>query len=245
MKKLFFLNLGLLLSLNTMASESISSQPVLTIANFFMYQHTQTFEEPNLTIHIQYPLFSDGELLRVKRFNELIKQVIECDINQFRALVGEAKVKAVSSLDTQYQVTLKKAGENSVISIRFNTLSYVAGGAYPNFTHRTFNYNFLNGNIIPLISLFKPKSKFMKMVDEYCAKELTLKTSQTRKEMEDSSELIYSNWNMTPKGFLFTFDEFPHVLGTQEVLVPYSFLKDELKPNALIAPCAEDPKNCE
>jgi len=231
-------------------------QPMMIDHTTFTPQFRQEeVKKDHITIKAQYPLFTGTNLSsKAQRFNDIIQDIIETEIGQFSSLVWELNADreknpgpqppSGSDITIQYQILMTTAGDHPLLSILFTVDTFVSGAAHPNLTHRTINFDFHTGDAIAIADLFKPGVNFIPTLNNYCAKKLTIVTGRTRKEMEESNELNYAQWNITPTGLLIHFDEFAHVFGPQSVLIPYSDIKNVLNPNSPIKPCFDNGGSC-
>jgi hypothetical protein len=154
---------------------------------------------------------------------------------QFQDLVKTTNNQGKSTLELTYHLFLQRVKNYPFLSIRFTINSYAAGGAYPNVTHKVLNYDLKTGNPIVLSELFKVNSNYMETIKKYSTEYLAKKIGQSVKEIEP--QLTFNNWNISPQGLVFTFDDFPHALGTQTVSIPYAQLKNILSPSTPIYSC--------
>ena len=96
-----------------------------------------------------------------------------------------------------------------------------------------------------LADLFKPGAKYLKVISDFCIKDLQ-KQSKAHDDMLDNESIQdgagpdiknYRSWTITKKGLGINFDAYqvgPYVAGPQFVVVPYSALKDIIKPDGPI-----------
>ncbi|HYT50322.1 MAG TPA: RsiV family protein, partial [Pyrinomonadaceae bacterium] len=119
------------------------------------------------------------------------------------------------------------------------------GAAHGNSMTVVLNYDVKNGKKLTLADLFNPKSNYLKTISDYCIKEL-----KERAKKDDSMIFAdqlasgagphadnYRAWAITKKGLWITFDPYQvaaYAAGPQYVLVPYSALKDIIKPDGPI-----------
>ena len=124
--------------------------------------------------------------------------------------------------------------------------TYSRGAAHGNSLTQVLNYDLKSGKKLALADLFKDKSKYLSVIASYCQKEL--KDRAKKPEAMILMELIdsgagpradnYRAWNITKKGLWITFDPYQvaaYAAGPQYILVPYSALKDLIKPDGPIA----------
>lgn len=145
--------------------------------------------------------------------------------------------------DANYNVLL---GTNDLISVEM--VEYIdGGGAHPNERWWALTYDLAANKELKLENLFKPGSDYAAAIAKYIAddinrRDVELEKDNARREsreykpreeplmsVEQLSEI--SDWALTPKGVVIYFD-FPHVMAYfDKNFVPYSAIKEHLKPN--------------
>ena len=153
-----------------------------------------------------------------------------------------------STLDSDYEIRL---ATDDLISIEFSESTYERGAAHPNSNTTVFNYDVRNGKKLALPDLFNAKSNYLKAISDYCIKDLK---QQAKKEKDSmlTDDMIQSgastradnfkSWTITKQGLWITFDPYQvaaYAAGPQQVLVPYSALKDLIKADGPIAAFAQ------
>ena len=144
-----------------------------------------------------------------------------------------------STLDAGYDF---RYATDDLISLEFGEGSYERGAAHGSSLTVVLNYDVKNGKKLALGDLFNPKSNYLKTISDYCIKEL-----KERAKKQDSMILAdqletgagahadnYRAWAITKKGLWITFDPYQvaaYAAGPQNVLVPYSVLRDIIKPD--------------
>jgi len=149
-----------------------------------------------------------------------------------------------STLDSDYEIRL---AADDLISIEFSESAYSRGAAHPNSYTTVLNYDVRNGKKLALADLFNAKSNYVKAISDYCIKNLK---QQAKKEKDSmlTDDMIqsgasaradnYKSWTITKQGLWITFDPYQvaaYAAGPQQVLVPYSALKDLIKADGPIA----------
>jgi len=107
-----------------------------------------------------------------------------------------------------------------------------------------------NAKKIALADLFIARSKYLNVISTYCQKELKERAKKPDAMFLD--DLIgsgagpqadnYRAWSITKKGLWITFDPYQveaYAAGPQTVLVPYSALKDLIKPDGPVGSLAK------
>lgn len=103
-------------------------------------------------------------------------------------------------------------------------------------------FNLNNRVMINLSDLFIKNSVYLKRISDYCRATLKNKEELIDKELIDEgtapTKSNYKIWSITPEGILIYFEDYQvasHGNSPQEVVVPYSFLLDIIKPDGPLA----------
>ena len=185
-------------------------------------------------------------------FNKTVANFVAARVGEFKKAVdemareeaaagkqGEKSAPPPNSIDVSYEVT---AANKDFISILFSFYEYT-GGAHPNTTTESFNYDLNRNAAVSLADLFAPDSNYLKVISDYAIKEL--KKLETVSSAEDGAGPKLENfhsWNITPAGLKITFDRYQvgaYVVGEHEVVVPYSLLKPIIRPDGPLAQFAK------
>src|SRR5258708_7827617 len=149
-----------------------------------------------------------------------------------------------STLDIGYEI---RYATDDLISVEFTEGAYERGAAHGNSNTTVVNYDVKNGKKLGLADLFNPKSNFLNVISEYCLKNLRERSKKDKDAMFDEEMMKsgaspradnYRAWAITKKGLWITFDPYQvaaYAAGPQYVLVPYSALKDIIKPDGPLA----------
>jgi hypothetical protein len=197
------------------------------------------------------PQLAGADSARVEKFNRAIANLVAARTGEFRKAADEmaradvaVKQDAKSapppnSLDVSYEVT---AASKDFISVLFSFHEYT-GGAHPNTTTESFNYDLNRDAPLKLADLFTPNSNYLKVISDYAVKELKkLETVSSAEEGAGPKIDNFHSWNITPAGLRITFDRYQvgaYAVGEHEVVVPYSTLKSIIKPDGLLAQFAK------
>lgn len=205
-------------------------------------------------VDVQYPQLTGSVDPNFEKFNQTIRSLITKKVADFKKDFapskeeepapesGSATDEALGSdMTVGYEVVLAK---DDLISIDFTVGSYAAGAAHPNSYTDVVNFDLKNGKQLKLADLFQPGSKFLGTIATYCIQDLK---KQSKAEGSDgmldddwiqkgaaADPVNYNNWSISKKGLAITFDPYqvgPYAAGPQHVLVPYSTLKDIIKPD--------------
>lgn len=190
-------------------------------------------------------------------FNEQITQIIKEEIGYFKDKVAEAqsyqqtlnKAKIKNRLTIDYNSAVVNLDDAPLISIRFVVHGYVTGMPHPYRRYRTFNFDLDSGRPIQLSELFDAESNYLEALAYLAHADLSKKIRADAMLSSGAAPTNenYSNWNINPSGIRITFDESkvaPYSYGSQTVLIPYSALKDFIKPESPLGRCLEHRKRC-
>lgn len=192
------------------------------------------------------------------KFNQAIRNLIGRKVSDFKKEMAPSAEDEVapdenpvldeslgSDINVNYDVALAK---DDLIAIQFTVSSYSAGAAHPNSYTEVMNFDLKNGKSLKLADLFLPGSKYLQTLSKFSIQELKkqAKAQGDYAAMDDDwikrgagAELTnYDNWTITKKGLGITFDPYQvaaYAAGPQNVLVPYSELKEIIKPDGMVA----------
>lgn len=201
------------------------------------------------TVEAEFPQIEGDS--RFDGFNREARAIVMKDVAAFKTSetsdegndAAETPAESTTStLDVGYEF---RYATDDLISLEYGEGSYSRGAAHGNSLTTVLNYDVKNGKKLALADLFNPKSNYLKAISDYCLKEL-----KERAKKEDSMIFEdqldtgagphadnYRAVAITKKGLWVTFDPYQvaaYAAGPQYVLVPYSALKDIIKPDGPI-----------
>lgn len=204
-------------------------------------------------VDVQYPQLSGSVDPNFEKFNQTIRGLMLKKVADFKkemapspddepAAESTSTDEALGSdISVGYEVALAK---DDLISIDFTVGSYSAGAAHPNSYTDVVNFDLKNGRQLKLAELFQPGSKYLGTLSTYCIQDLKKQSKEPAAEGWLDEEWVqrgagpdpanYENWIITKKGLKITFDPYqvaPYAAGPQHVDVPYSALKEIIKPD--------------
>lgn len=210
---------------------------------------TKTFSESNkpklFEISADYPELSGVSLASAAKFDQSVKTIINRQAANFRKLMLEQTaedLKYIRKIGKNYleiSYNIEHADEN-VISIGFFASTYT-GGAHPNHYSFPLNFDVKNNRELKLADLFKPNSGYLEKIADYCIKDLAVKLGDgsddewIRGGAEAKAE-NYRSWNLSRRGLIVNFDPYQvasYAAGPQEVLVPFSELKEIIRADSV------------
>lgn len=207
------------------------------------------------TVDAEYPQI-EGDA-RFDSFNREARNLVTKDVAAFRTSETSEEADTGSetpaettdsTLDIGYEI---RYATDDLISVEFTEGSYERGAAHGNSTTTVVNYDVKNSKKLALSDLFNPKSNFLGVISDYCLKNLRERSKKDKDAMFDEDMMKsgasaradnYRAWAITRKGLWITFDPYavaPYAAGPQHVLVPYSALKDILKPDGPVSTLAK------
>jgi len=199
---------------------------------------TDQSADSSYEIDVQYPHlsgFSDAYIQDT--VNKNIKNSMELIISDFKnrdAEMTHYKEAPKSTFFARYEVSLLS---KNIFSFRENISEYSSGSAHPNSYTQTFGYNLDSGKSISLQSLFSQNSDYLQKISHICISSLLSNLGEDDKQfMEEwikngagAKEENFQNFLFSESGIVFIFDPYqvgPYAMGSQEVTIPYSELRD-------------------
>ena len=199
-------------------------------------------------IDVEYPQITGSTNPAAEKFNQQAKALVTEEVRSFRAAMidlADDEIETTTSSDLGIGYTVALANDD-LISIDFGIGGYYRGAAHPNSHSRVINFDLKNGKLLKLADLFKPEGRYLQAISDYCVKDLQ-KQSKAKDNMLDEATIRsgagpnpknYQSWTITKRGLGINFDSYqvgPYAAGPQFVLVPYSAIKDSIKPDGPIA----------
>lgn len=201
-------------------------------------------------IDAQYPQFTGGNNPNLEKFNQLARVVVVKIVSGFKKDLApeegdEPRPENSMGSDLGIGYTINLA-QDDLVSVQFDVGSYYQGAAHPNSYTETLNYDLKNGKQLKLADLFKPGSKYLQTLSTLCVADLKKQWKEKNAEviedmLKDGSAPTaknYESWTITKRGIGINFDPYqvaPYAAGPQFVMVPYSALKELIKPDGPLA----------
>jgi hypothetical protein len=206
-------------------------------------------KEKLYTVDAEYPQIEGDS--RFDGFNREARSLMTKDVAAFKSAETVQEMDEASELPSETQNSSLNAGydfryaTDDLISLEFDEGSYSRGAAHGSHLTQVLNYDVRNGKKLSLSDLFNAKSNYLKVISDYCVKELKQRAKNGDSMiLEDQIQPgagphmdNYRAWAITKKGLWITFDPYQvaaYAAGPQYVLVPYSVLKDIIKPDGPI-----------
>jgi len=212
-------------------------------------------KEKHYTVDAEYPQI-EGDA-RFDKFNREARSLISKDVAAFKTAETASETDPGtetpaetlnSSLNVGYEI---RCATDDLISVAFTESDYERGAAHPNSSTTVLNYDVKNGKKLALADLFNARTNYLNAISTYCIKELKDRSKKDKDSMLDDEMMKsgasaradnYKAWAITKKGLWITFDPYQvaaYAAGPQYVLVPYSALKDLIKPDGPVGTFAK------
>ena len=209
----------------------------------------------NYEISVQYPQLNGGSNPNLEKLNQAARAAVTRKVAGFKKDVAPEEGENTeetrpadsmgSDLTIAYSVAL---AQDDLVSVEFSVSSYYQGAAHPNSYADVLNFDLKNGKVLKLSDLFKPGTKYLQTIANYCIADLKKQASDkglTPEEIDKGAAAKadnYLGWTITKRGIGISFDPYqvgPYAAGPQSVIVPYSDLKDLINPDSPVAQFAK------
>jgi hypothetical protein len=207
-------------------------------------------------IDAEYPQLTGSTDANFGKFNQAARGLVTKQVSEFRKQMAESAgeenpvaSETGSDLGAGYTIALAK---DDLISVQFDIGGYTAGAAHPNSYTDVINFDLRNGKQLKLSDLFKPGAKYLSALSTYCVQDLKKQSRQKGEDGMLDDDWIqrgagpdannFRSWTITKNGLGINFDSYqvgPYAAGPQNVLVPYSALKEIIKPDGPVAQFAK------
>jgi hypothetical protein len=213
----------------------------------------ETKKKPKYEIDVSYPQIEGAAGSTFDKFNRAGRSLVMRKIVDFRKDMNEmaAEPEAVETSETGSDLGIGYSigiARDDLISVEFDIGGYYQGAAHPNSYTEVINFDVKNGKVLKLADLFKPGSKYLAALSAYAIKDLKAQAKAKGPDSMLDDETIqtgagpavknFKSWTVTKKGIALTFDAYqvaPYAAGPQQVIVPYSVLKDLINPDGPLA----------
>jgi len=203
-------------------------------------------ENRRYQVDVVYPQIEGSKSRGVLRLNRRIKELVtkqyqwplipptKEDLRLYEKWPG-----VFNSVSLDYEVVL---ATGDLLSIYFDVYSYGIGAAHSVQQSFTVNFDLSSETPLQLTGLFKPNSKYLQFISDYCFRELSKDHQYAVSDPMFKDELApklknYESWNITKEGLRFNFDACRIdgcAAGKDEVKITFDALKEKLKPKSPI-----------
>ena len=233
----------------------ISQQPIefSSTARLATKVIKETNKQAHYSIDAEFPQI-EGDT-RFDKFNKEARGMVTKEVAEWKTgetAGSDASAPALEDQNSDLGIGFDfRLATDDLISVEFGEDAFSRGAAHPNNFTTVLNYDVKNGKKLTLADLFNPKSNYLSVVSSYCINDLKQQSKKNKDSMIDADMMRsgasaradnYKAWAITKKGLWITFDPYqvaPYAAGPQHVLVPYSALKDVIKPDGPVAALAK------
>jgi hypothetical protein len=192
------------------------------------------------SVSAYYPVLSGFQDQSVQeKFNAYTFQLVLDEVNSFKKDMQDWEAPKDFSSEFEIADSLWYRSDE-IISIRFDGYEYYAGAAHPLTFFFSATYNLKKNRVVKLDDLFT--GNYLKSISDYCIKELIRQKNEYTNDPDISwiqegaspKDSNYTVFNITGNSFLITFPVYQvasYAEGPKEVYIPYSILRDIIKPD--------------
>ena len=223
MKKTYLLIIILLIIIIYLIIKNNKTTYIVNNTNSHLTKINNIDESHKTKIQIYFPI------TKYPKLNRNIKSFIDTSLNTFKSNIKDAPKLEVTYYT--FYILYDEYYYKDYISISFYQEEFT-GGAHPNHTIKTINYNTLTNKIITIDDLIKinpsllnslssisrnklkNSEKFKSHLDLYLLNEGTLPNKEN-----------FKNFTLTKEGLKIYFDYYqiaPYYYGTTEIIIPYN-----------------------
>lgn len=190
-------------------------------------------------VSITYPIIKDySDIKSQEKINKIFLDYAKKLDKEFLDTYEKEK----KDIDTERKWDLtaiyeaKEKGGDVVCVVMFS--GEYTGGAHPNPSLETFVYSLGKAKRYSLKDMFKPGSKYLEKISQFCSKEITARKISDEKWIKEGTlpkEDNYRFFYLNKKGVVIIFPQYqvaPYSEGNQEVTIPYDDLKDIMDKDA-------------
>lgn len=192
-------------------------------------------ESQRYNVDVSYPQITGSEAPQIRTVNQHIfgeatklYQWTVTPPNAYRAPgIGPG---VYNTVNFTYDVNL---ATDSFLSLDFIGYSYGRGADYPIQRSFALNYDLKSGKALKLTDIFRPGSKYLEYISNYCVLQLSKKPAPLILEGVAPIAANFERWSITSHGITFYFGACKVMQcaeGEQNVQIPFSEVKGLLNP---------------
>ena len=193
-------------------------------------------KKPDYSVKAVYPQLTGYEDINAEdKFNKTLSLLVDEELKSFyKGVEDYASNTDAPPVPMYYDRSYSVINENPLTVSLLFYLEVYEGGAHPSHNYSSLNYNLETGKEIKLSDLFYSDSDYLKVISDYCIKELHKDSGNNDGWIEEGAGPKIENFtcfNIASEGLIITFNEYqvaPYVEGAKKVTVPYSELQDVL-----------------
>jgi hypothetical protein len=190
---------------------------------------------PLYEMHAQVPRLDRPN---ARNFNKIVRSIVDLELSNFKKNFDDWNIPPEMANRTSfmwigYDVPLLTP---EIISIRYQVDYYMAGAAHPNHNFKVLNYDLGKDKKILFTDLFKDPKAALVSLSKLSKVSLSKPDFPLFEEGFIPKPENYKNWNLTKDHLRLSFDPYdvaPYAAGAQEVLIPYTEIRDLIKQDAV------------
>jgi hypothetical protein len=201
------------------------------------------------SVDMEYLELTGANMPNADKFNQGVKSLATKEVNDFKKGMEEMSAEDTPA-DPEMSSYISMSPDvvlatDELVSVLFSVSNYEAGAAHPNSYGKVYNYDLKNGKTLQLGDLFKPGSNYLEAISRYAVSDLKKRLGPEGVDDEwiqngaGPDAANYQGWNISKKGLAITYDPYQvasYASGPQHVIIPYSVLKEMIKPDGPLAP---------
>lgn len=187
-------------------------------------------ESNRYDVDVIYPQIIGTDGVPIRAVNQQLKDAATklyqwAVIPAKRDLPSVAPAGIYNTVKFNYDVNL---ATDSYLSLSFFGFSYGNGDAYGTQRNFAMTYDLKTGKLLKLSDIFKPGSRYLEFISNYCIDKLTGGATPLRTEALTPLAANFDNWHVTVNGITFEFEGcriLNCAAGDRMVPIPFSALK--------------------
>lgn len=193
-------------------------------------------ERLRYNVDVNYPQIVGSDALPVRSVNQSLStaanRLYKWALDPVKSGLPDngVGVPVYNTVNFTYEVNL--ATETS-LSVNFVGYSYGRGNEFPEQRSFSVNYDLNTGNPLKLTDIFRPGSKYLEYIANYCTVELSRQPVRLLNQGIAPIASNFDNWYITANGINFSFARckvLDCAAGEQTVEIPFDEVKDLLNP---------------
>lgn len=203
--------------------------------------HKEIDEKTGAEIAAKYPEIQGPENAATQKFNSLAKVKVMAEVAKFRSSLDELLEMQKQLVEERrtgnyFEVGYRVAFANKdFVSISFGIDQY-SGGAHPNSSSFSLNFDLKNGRELSIADLFLENSNYLRLISKYSINDLEKQIESPGDDWirRGAGPKIenFESWTLSDDSIVLAFDAYQvasYVDGPQTVSIPYFKLRGVLR----------------
>ena len=194
-------------------------------------------ERLRYNVDVNYPQILGSDALPIRSVNQSLStaanRLYEWALDPVKSGLPDNGVGVIvyNTVNFTYEVNL---ATETFLSVDFRGYSYGRGNEFPEQRFFPVNYDLKTGKQLKLADIFRPGSKYLDFVAEYCTIDLSRRPSPIIGGSIAPTPSNFGSWYITPNGIIFYFEPCKVMScseGEQTVQIEFDRLKTLLNPD--------------